>query len=89
MQTAKEQVAIKEDLLRARYDFYRLNGQMPNTLYIGQVDFFNLCRECESYELRAYEKRPTYMGAWVFRVDADHHIQYICRADDGAKNEKA
>ena len=76
MQTAKEQVAIKEDLLRSRYSFYCSNQQMPNTLYIGQVDYVNLRRECEAYEIRAYEKRETFMGAWIYRVDADHHIHY-------------
>ena len=80
MQTAKEQVAIKEVLLRARYNFWMAHQEMPRRLYLGQVDFANLRRECEGYEL-APHPRPAYMGAWIYLVDEDHHIYYATTSD--------
>ena len=71
---AKRQVSIKLDIAKARIEFYKRNQVMPTTLYIGHEDFYNLCRECESWDLVPIDRYYTFMGMQVLRVDRDHHI---------------
>ncbi len=71
---AKKQVEIIQRISEVRNSFYRWRQDWPKRLYIGQMDYRDLRRECDVGMIQATNDKERFMNMEIFRVDRDYHL---------------